>query len=52
MKEYGNEYIITGIGRTTDIYDIGKSVIKKQRQLPDQDRRCFGDKSRLVNEDR
>lgn len=34
MNEYGNEYIISGIGRTTDIYDIGKSVIKNADNYP------------------
>lgn len=34
MNEYGNEYIISGIGRTTDIYDIGKSVIKNAEDYP------------------
>jgi CzcA family heavy metal efflux pump len=29
INEYGNEYIIKGIGRTSNINDIGKSVIKK-----------------------
>lgn len=28
MNEFGNEYIIKGIGRTNDIDEIGKSVIK------------------------
>ncbi|HEU0137943.1 MAG TPA: efflux RND transporter permease subunit, partial [Flavobacterium sp.] len=28
MNEYGNEYIIKGIGRTSDIKEIGNSVIK------------------------
>jgi CzcA family heavy metal efflux pump len=34
MNEYGNEYIITGIGRTADIYNIGKSVIKNKDNYP------------------
>jgi Cu/Ag efflux pump CusA len=34
MNEYGNEYIITGIGRTNDVYDIGKSVIKNAEEYP------------------
>jgi len=34
MNEYGNEYIITGIGRTTDISEIGKSVIKSVEDYP------------------
>lgn len=28
MNEYNNEYIVKGIGRTSDIKEIGKSVIK------------------------
>ncbi|HEY0047400.1 MAG TPA: efflux RND transporter permease subunit [Flavobacterium sp.] len=28
MNEYGNEYIIKGVGRTSDIDEIGNSVIK------------------------
>ena len=28
MSEYGNEYIVRGIGRTNDINELGKSVIK------------------------
>jgi Cu/Ag efflux pump CusA len=28
MNEYGNEYIVKGIGRTNDVNEIGKSVIK------------------------
>ncbi len=28
MNEYGNEYIIKGMGRTNDINELGKSVIK------------------------
>ncbi len=28
MNEYGNEYIVKGIGRTNNIEDLGKSVIK------------------------
>ena len=28
MNEYGNEYIIKGIGRTNDVNELGKSVIK------------------------
>ncbi len=34
MNEYGNEYIISGIGRTTDISEIGKSVIKNVDNYP------------------
>lgn len=29
MNEYHNEYIVKGIGRTTDINEIGRSLIKK-----------------------
>jgi CzcA family heavy metal efflux pump len=29
INEYGNEYIIKGIGRTNDLKEIGRSVIKK-----------------------
>lgn len=29
MNEYNNEYIVKGIGRTTDIKEIGRSLIKK-----------------------
>lgn len=28
INEYGNEYIIKGVGRTNDLYDLGKSMIK------------------------
>ncbi len=28
MSEYGNEYIVKGIGRTSDVNELGKSVIK------------------------
>lgn len=28
MNEYGNEYIVKGIGRTNDVDELGKSVIK------------------------
>lgn len=28
MNEYGNEYIIKGMGRTNDVNELGKSVIK------------------------
>src|SRR3546814_13428845 len=28
MYEYGNEYIVKGIGRTNDVNEIGKSIIK------------------------
>ena len=29
MNEYNNEYIVKGIGRTTDINEIGRSLIRK-----------------------
>ena len=28
MSEYGNEYIVRGIGRTNDLNELGRSVIK------------------------
>jgi CzcA family heavy metal efflux pump len=28
MNEYGNEYIVSGIGRTAEIQDLGKTVVK------------------------
>src|SRR3546814_5476807 len=28
MYEYGNEYIVKGIGRTNDVGEIGKAIIK------------------------
>jgi CzcA family heavy metal efflux pump len=28
LNEYGNEYIVRGVGRTTDLEELGKSVIK------------------------
>ena len=34
MQEYGNEYIVRGIGRTNDLIDLGKSVIKTQDGIP------------------
>ena len=34
MNEYGNEYIITGFGRTGDVFEIGKSVIKTVDNYP------------------
>jgi CzcA family heavy metal efflux pump len=34
MNEYNNEYIVKGIGRTSDIMEIGKSVIKMQHGNP------------------
>lgn len=32
MSEYGNEYIVRGMGRTSDLGDLGKSVIKTTPQ--------------------
>ena len=34
MNEYNNEYIVKGIGRTNDIEEIGKSVIKMHNGNP------------------
>ena len=34
MYEYGNEYIVKGIGRTNDVSELGKSVIKKVNGFP------------------
>ncbi|MBV6485300.1 MAG: Cobalt-zinc-cadmium resistance protein CzcA [Flavobacteriales bacterium] len=34
INEYGNEYIIKGIGRTNDLKEIGRSVIKKVNGNP------------------
>ena len=34
MTEYNNEYIVKGIGRTSDIAEIGKSIIKMQNGNP------------------
>jgi CzcA family heavy metal efflux pump len=31
INEYGNEYIVKGIGRTNDIDELGKSVIKSSK---------------------
>jgi CzcA family heavy metal efflux pump len=28
MNEFGNEYIVSGIGRTTDLNELGKTVVK------------------------
>jgi CzcA family heavy metal efflux pump len=28
MNEYGNEYVIRGLGRTTDLNELGKTVVK------------------------
>jgi CzcA family heavy metal efflux pump len=32
LNEYGNEYIVRGIGRTSDLAELGKSVIKSNPQ--------------------
>src|SRR5688572_8151993 len=34
LNEYGNEYIVRGIGKTSDLADLGKSVIKTVNQVP------------------
>lgn len=34
INEYGNEYIVRGIGRTSDIDELGKSVIKMVGENP------------------
>lgn len=34
MNEYNNEYIIKGIGRTSDVEEIGRSVIKSNNGYP------------------
>jgi CzcA family heavy metal efflux pump len=34
MNEYNNEYIVKGIGRTSEIKEIGKSIIKMQNANP------------------
>ena len=34
MSEYGNEYIVRGMGRTSDLADLGKAVIKTVDQVP------------------
>ncbi|HOY03927.1 MAG TPA: efflux RND transporter permease subunit [Saprospiraceae bacterium] len=34
LREYGNEYIVTGVGRTSDPVEIGKSVVKTINDLP------------------
>lgn len=34
MYEYGNEYIVKGIGRTNDVNEIGRSVIKTVNGYP------------------
>ena len=34
INEYGNEYIVKGIGRTNDVDEIGKAVIKLMDGIP------------------
>ncbi|GAB2664643.1 efflux RND transporter permease subunit [Flavihumibacter cheonanensis] len=34
MNEYSNEYIIRGIGRTNELQELGKSVVKTTNGLP------------------
>jgi CzcA family heavy metal efflux pump len=34
MNEYGNEYIIRGVGRTNDLSELGKGVIKNEDGNP------------------
>ena len=34
MYEYGNEYIVKGIGRTNDVNELGKSIIKNVNGNP------------------
>lgn len=34
MQEYGNEYIVRGIGRTTDIQQLGRSLVKSVHGTP------------------
>ena len=34
VSEYSNEYIVKGIGRTSDVNEIGKSVIKMMNEVP------------------
>jgi CzcA family heavy metal efflux pump len=34
LREYGNEYIVRGIGRTNDISELGRSVIKNVNGVP------------------
>lgn len=34
INEFGNEYIVRGIARTTDIEEIGNSIIKMQNNFP------------------
>jgi len=34
INEYGNEYLIKGIGRTNNLIEIGETVIKLQNNIP------------------
>jgi CzcA family heavy metal efflux pump len=34
MNEYGNEYVIRGIGRTNNLDDLGKTVVKIENNQP------------------
>jgi CzcA family heavy metal efflux pump len=34
MNEYGNEYVIRGIGRTNSLEDLGKTVVKVGNNVP------------------
>ncbi|MCC6279905.1 MAG: efflux RND transporter permease subunit [Saprospiraceae bacterium] len=34
LREYGNEYIVTGVARTSDPAEIGKSVVKSTNGVP------------------
>lgn len=34
INEFGNEYIVRGMGRTTDLKELGKSVIKTINNMP------------------
>lgn len=34
LNQHGNEYVIRGIGRTNDIEDIGKTVIREKEGVP------------------
>ncbi|MBK0401843.1 efflux RND transporter permease subunit [Adhaeribacter sp. BT258] len=34
LNEYGNEYIVRGIGKTSDLSELGKSVIKTVNGVP------------------
>lgn len=34
IRDYGNEYVLRGIARTSDTLELGKSLIKKQNGIP------------------